>query len=202
MNRYLQDFFWMPEEMTTWIMRVMSQYHLWAVMCESGSDALPLPIETIRPRIFDRTGEDSIQIFLGSWEIAKAPVWREAGKRRLLNFQESYAVQLIPSLYDSIQKILLLGQMAILHSKQYDDRKKAADLIALFHQLRDEMTKSSDSSRVVVQMLSNGRKKFWKDILVGRQVPGGDAVSLKQFARGEVTFDLFPAGSDYQTKIH
>jgi hypothetical protein len=201
MNRHLQEFFWMPEEVAAWTTRAMLQHQLWAVVCVAATDALLLPVEAIQPSLFNHAEGDSIQVFVGARNIAAAPVWRTAGDRRSLDVEQSYAIQIIPPLFDdSERKSLLLGQIAILRSNQYDDPEKAARLIALFNRLRNEMMTSSDPSRVVVQILSNGDPKLWKDILVGKQVPKDDAVSLKQFAGGEVTFRLLPAASEPLTK--
>jgi hypothetical protein len=126
---------------------------------------------------------------LGTSEIIPAPVWRQAGGQRLLDFQKSYAVQVAPPIMVVEKKILLQGQMAIFPRRQYEDSKKADRLIALFRHLRTDLVERSDRSHVVIQTTSSGTIKRWKDILLGRQV-SNSGLLLKQFVKGEVFFEI------------
>jgi hypothetical protein len=79
-----------------------------------------------------------------------------------------------------------------MRESDYGDVSRYAALGALFRRLRSDLKRRSDSSHVVVQPLSGGGHKRWKDIQVGAAVPGSAKV-LKQFSAGEVEFRVEPA---------
>jgi hypothetical protein len=195
MSRFVQAFFWEPDEIATWMKKAISSSQLWSVLWEEGNDASFLALNDIRPEMFIGAGQ-VIQIFLGLPELAPAPAWRYVNGRRLLDFPKSYAVQLIPSTVVPDQNVLLLGQIAILRQDQYDDPKKASDLITLFRRLRSDMSKNSDRSHAVVQVLSNGTMKYWSDILLGKELSDRSHLRLKQFVKGEVLFEIAPSDSN------
>ncbi len=189
MNRFIQEFFWTPTETVGWIKKVVPSFELWLVLWRPGSDAQLLEATELQPSMFENGIEDAIQIFLGSIHFSGAPVWREAGGRRLLDFQRSFAVQFAPPVITPGRDILLQGQMGILRLSQYEDSGRATQLSELFRRLQTSMKQASDPSRAVVQVLSNGKKKRWNDMLIGAAVPDR-GLQLKQFAKGAVTFGL------------
>ena len=120
MNRFLQEFFWTPTETVGWIKNVVPSLNLWLVLWVVGEDAQLLEATELRPSMFENRTEDGVQIFLGSIDLSGAPVWREAGGRRLLDFQRSFAVQLVPPVITPGQDIFLQLQMSILILSQYE----------------------------------------------------------------------------------
>jgi hypothetical protein len=163
---------------------------LWIVLWPVGEDARLIEAGDLRSEMFNCLTEESLQLFLGTAAIAPHPLWCTAGGRREIDFQRSYAVQLVPSVIAPDAKTLLEGRMAILRSDQYADAEAAKELIALFRRLQSEMKRASDHQHVVVQTLTNGEKKKWRNILVGRELPSSNIVQLKQFAQGAVTFEV------------
>ena len=158
MNRSIQEFFWTPTDTIRWLKVEVLSLRLWIVMWPVGSDARPLHVAELELGMFENDTEDAVQIFLGSAALSGAPEWTEAGGRRLLDFERSYAVQFAPSLITPDRKILLQGRMAMLRRYQYEDYSKATKLSELFRRLRASMKQASDRSRVVVQVLSKARR--------------------------------------------
>ena len=138
--------------------------------------------------MFNGLAEDTIQLFLGNAD--QAPAWRQAGGKRLLDFQRSYVVQLVPSVIAPDQKSLLQGRLAILRPDQYEEGERARALLTLFRRLRSDMKRESDARYLVVQRLPNGGRKIWRTMLIGKAVPGSSTTQLKQFANGKVAFEI------------
>jgi hypothetical protein len=192
MSNLTQEFFWKPEELSGWLRRVCGEAGLWLVVWHVGRNADLANPSTIGPSMFEAAEDDSIQLFLGKPSICPAPQWRVVGDRRELDFKQSYAVQLVPSILAPDRKTLLQGRLAILRAPDYDDKARAAELASLFRRLESDLKRESDSGRVVVQPLSNGEKKRWSRMLIGRSIPD-TGLKLKQFSRGEVEFQVDPA---------
>jgi hypothetical protein len=192
MNRFLQEFFWTPDETIDWIKRVARSLNLWVVLWAVANDAQKVDADQLRPDMFEGLEEDTLQLFLGSFDLSTEPAWREVQGRRLLDFQRSYAVQLVPAVIAPDHKTLLQGRLAILRPDQYDDQVSAKKLFELFRRLKASMKNESDRDRVVTQVSSSGGKKLWKDILVGKHVPGGRVTQLKQFSKAPVVFSVEP----------
>jgi hypothetical protein len=190
MTKFLQEVFWTPGETIDWVHRVVGAFDLWAVLWLVGNEARLVDANELRPEIFyDRT-EDTAHLFLGSSNKLRSPQWRDVSGKRLLDFQRSYAVQFVPSVISPDRKALLQGRLAILPPDQYDDPARAAALVSLYRSLQLSMKKQSDQSRVVTQVLQSGEPKTWKQVLVGKAIPRGQELKLKQFADGVVEFQL------------
>lgn len=191
MSNLTQEFFWEPEELTGWVKRVCDEAGLWLVIWQVGRSANLADPAAVRPSMFKAMQDDSIQLFLGEPSICPAPRWRVVEDRRELDFKESYAVQLIPCIVAPDGNTLLQGRLAIMRERDYDDKSRAAELTNLFRRLQSRLKQESDVSRVVVQLLSNGGKKRWNRMLVGKSLPD-NGLKLKQFSRGGVEFQIDP----------
>lgn len=192
MSNITQEYFWAPEELVSWLKRVCSELGLWLVVWRAGQDAALFSPEAMQPSMFEAAPEDSIQVFLGKPSLCPDPRWRFVGDRRELDFAQSYAVQVVPSILSADGKILLQGRLAIMRATDYDDGARAAELAKLFRKLKAELRRDSEAGRVVVQPLPGGELKRWRDMLVGRTV-SESGLRLKQFLRGEVEFRVEPA---------
>lgn len=192
MSNITQEFFWAPEELVSWLKRVCGELGLWLVVWRVGQDATMFSPEAMQPSMFEGVPEDSIQVFLGTPSLCPDPRWRIVGDRRELDFAQSYAVQLVPSILSSDGKTLLQGRLAIMRATDYDDGARAAELAKVFRKLKAELRRDSEAGRIVVQPLPGGDLKRWKDMLVGRTV-SESGLRLKQFLRGEVEFRVEPA---------
>lgn len=192
MSSYSQELFWAPDELGAWLRGTCAHFGLWLVTWRAGRNAEQVSLEAIQPTLFEAESEDSIQLFLGSPLICPAPQWRFAGSRREIDFKRSYAIQLVPSLLCPDGRTLLQGRLAMMHTTDYDDVVRAAELRKLFMRLRSELRRNSDRGHVVVQRFSSGESKRWVDMLIGKSVPSSGFV-LKQFARGNVDFSVEPA---------
>jgi hypothetical protein len=186
MRKLSQEFFWTPGEMVAWLKHVNEDFDLWLVLWEAGADARLVASEELSPDFFEGVTDDSVQMFIGDSRLS-LPAWRNANGRRLLDLQRSCAVQLVPPIL-SRGRHLLQGRLATLRPQVYEV-SCAGGVPQLFQQLCRSMKRNSDHTRVVTQLLPDGRKKRWTDILVGKGVPAED-VRLKQFAAGAVVFDL------------
>jgi hypothetical protein len=193
MPGFRQEFFWTPTELVEWIQRIVPSMRLWLVLWPIGGNAHLAEVRDLQADIFNCQLEDSIRLFLGDTRLSADPVWRHVNGRQLLDFQLSYAVQLVPSVIAPNCKTLLQGNLAILSLSKYEDAKRASDLMKLCRRLRSDMKRSSDGGRVVVQRLPSGEKKILKGMLIGREVPIAGGLELKQFAQGAVTFEQSPA---------
>jgi hypothetical protein len=189
MNRYLQEFFWTPSELVAWLRVMCKQLGLWIVVWPVGQDARAYDPDDIRPEMFEGVREDAVQIFVGAPEVSTGPAWRIVNGKQLLDFQASYAVQLVPSVVTPDGTILLQGRLAVLRPDQYENAGRAEKLVALFRRLQSSLEQESDADRCVVQLLSNGERKVWKGMLVGKAVKASNK-QLKQFERGEVVFGV------------
>ena len=192
MRRFLQEFFWTPDETVSWIQRVASSFALWTVVWTIDRDAERFDPAAIQLEMFTGLTEDEVQLFLGSPAICREPVWRPAGRRRLLDFQRSYAIQLVPPTLAPDGKTLLQGRLGILCPDKYEDPERSEQLSALFNRIQTSMKQESDSSRVIVQDLTGGGRKTWKTMLVGRAVPKTGVLELKQHAKGGAVFRVEP----------
>lgn len=192
MSSYSQELFWAPDELGAWLRRTCARFDLWLVIWRAGRNAEPVSLQVIQPTMFEAESEDSIQFFLGSPLICPTPQWRFAGSRREIDFKGSYAIQLVPSLLCPDSRTLLQGRLAMMHTTDYDDAVRAAELRKLFGRLKSELRRNSDRGHVVVQHFSNGESKRWVDMLIGKSVPSSGLV-LKQFAKGKVDFSVEPA---------
>lgn len=159
MNRYLQEFFWMPEELLNWLQARCRQVELWIVLWKVGADAQLVGSDDLQLETFHGTDSDVVQIFIGAPDVSRDPVWRLVNGRRLLNFQSSYVVQLVPSVITPDERILLQGRLAILRPNQYADAARAKKLLLLCRRLRSSMKSNSDVGQCIVQRLSNGQLK-------------------------------------------
>jgi hypothetical protein len=159
---------------------------LWIVLWPVGENARLIDVKDLRSEVFERPVDD-LQLFLGSADLRADPAWRSVNGRRLLDFPQSYAVQLVPSIFISDRNMLLQGRVAILQQDQYEDAALAKELARLFRRLKSEMKRASDGHRVVVQVLSSGEKKSWRSMLVGKELADAD-MELKQFPDGTVRF--------------
>ncbi|MGB5102435.1 MAG: hypothetical protein WBO04_03835 [Steroidobacteraceae bacterium] len=191
MSKFAQEFFWTPTELLTWLRRVREELGLWLVVWRVGKSAELVELDSIQPSMFCGGQEDSVQLFLGTASLSPAPQWRVTADRRELDFQRSYAVQLVPSMLSTDGRMLLQGRLAIMRPTDYEDQKRAAELAKLFRRLTAELKRDSDAGRVIVQPLPTGERKRWGDVLVGRQISESN-LKLKQFSRGEVEFQVEP----------
>ena len=178
----------MPDELATWVKHICAELGLWLVVWRVGRNADLVAPKALQSSWFSGADE-SVQLFLGDPKLCVEPQWRVAGDRRELDFQRSYAVQLVPSLLAKDGHTLLQGRLAIMRESDYSDVSRYAELGALFRRLRSDLKRRSDSSHVIVQPLSGGGHKRWNDIQVGAAVLGSAKV-LKQFSGGEVEFRI------------
>jgi hypothetical protein len=113
-----------------------------------------------------------------------------AAGKRTLDFPRSYAIQVVPSVLIESRQTLLQGSIGILDPGRYDDKKRESALAEVYLQANNSLKKESDPKHVVVQELSNGKKKIWSDILVGKEVNEAvvAGIHLKQSLRSEVVF--------------
>lgn len=188
MSKLNQEFFWTADELADWIKRICAEYGLWLVVWHVGRNADRIKPEELHPSWFSGADE-SVQLFLGDPNLCPKPQWRVAGDRRELDFQRTYAVQLVPSLLAKDGKTLLQGRLAIMREADYGEAASYAALSALFRRLKSDLKRRSDAHHVVVQPLSGGGQKRWSDILVSTAV-ASSAKSLKQFSGGEVEFRI------------
>ena len=191
MSKLSQEFFWRPAELQLWLRRVCEELGLWLVVWRVGKSAELVDLASIQPSMFCGGQEDSVQLFLGTASLSAAPQWRVVADRRELDFQRSYAVQLVPSMLSADGEILLQGRLSIMRSTDSDDQKRAAELTKLFRRLAAELQRDSDAGRVIVQPLPTGERKRWEDMLVGPGI-AESKFKLKQFSRGEVEFRVEP----------
>ena len=184
----MQSYFWMPEETVDWLTHAVLSFDLRLIEWEVGTDAEPTDVGRLDAKRLYGREEESVQFFLGVSGISSESPWRQAGGRRVIDFQSAYVVQLVPSVVAPDCAALLEGRLAVFAASQYQDGDRAAKLLALFNGLRSSMRDHSDRSRRVVQVLENGERKAWKQILVGPQVPSDNKLPLRQFLRGKVDF--------------
>ena len=191
MRKFAQEFFWTPAELLAWLRRVREELGLWIVVWRVGKSAEVAELDSIQPSMFSGGQEDSVQLFLGTATLSAAPQWRMVADRRELDFQRSYAVQLVPSMLSADGGLLLQGRLAILRPTDYEDEKRAVELAKLFRRLAAELKRDSDAGHVIVQPLPTGESKRWSDMLVGSAI-AESGLKLKQFSRGEVEFRVEP----------
>jgi hypothetical protein len=189
MGKYLQEFFWMPSDVVQWLQSASQEFGLWVVLWQVGDNARTVDPDSLDASLFEGNQEDTFQIFLGSFDTSKAPVWRDIEGKKLLDFLNSYAVQLVPSIITPDRKTLFQGRLSIMPPDQYGDPIKAQKLIALFKLIQSSLKQSSDAGKKIVQHLANGKHKSWKNMLVGKSVSVTN-MELKQFAHGEVVFEV------------
>ena len=154
-----------------------------------GEDARAVQPAEICAETFEGKTEDECHIFLSAPSISNGPVWQHINGKQVIDFQSSYAVQLVPSVVAPDRRVLLQGRIAILRPEQYDDSLHAEKLVQLFRRLRSSLKQNSDDTRCIVQSLSNGKLKKWTSVLVGKGTELAN-MELKQFAKGEVTFKV------------
>ncbi len=188
MTRFYQDFFWMPIETINWIKSVVPALGLWTVLWPVGGNAQLIPVTDLQPDMFEDKEAEAVQIFLGSPDLSAEPKWREAGGRRLIDFGPSYAIQFAPAILTPDHKTLLEGRMVIFRLNEYEDYDSAIRLSELFKRLQKSMKQESDRSRVIYE-LYNGQKKYFKNMLIGADVPGRN-LTLKHTAKSAVTFGI------------
>lgn len=188
----MQEFFWLPEPLTTWVQRICQDQGLWLVVWQVGNSAELVDPESLPSSRFRSAQDKPIQLFLGEPSLCQSPVWRTVGDRREVDFPRSYAVQLVPSLVVNEGTTLLQGRIAILRMSDYEDERRAAALAELYRRLRTALKRESDARNVVVQPMTDGTRKRWKDVLVGSGV-SDSGLKLKQFSAGTVEFDVEPA---------
>jgi hypothetical protein len=190
MSKLAQEYFWTPDELVGWVKHICRDLGLWLVLWRVGRNAELINPETLLPSMF-QGGDDSVQLFLGDPTMCPVPQWRVAGDRRELDFVQSYAMQLVPSLVAPDDTTLLQGRLAIMRSTDYDDGKRYTELNKLFRRLKADLKRNSDAGHVVVQSLPDGGRKRWTTMLVSQAV-ATSTTKLKQFSRGEVEFGIEP----------
>ena len=188
MNRFYQQFFWMPTETLSWIKSVVPALRLWTVLGRVGKDQQLIPVTDLQPDMFEKEEADAVQMFLGSPDLSTEPEWDEEPGRRSIDFGRSYAIHFVPAILTPDHKTLLEGRMAIFRLDQYEDYDKATRLSELFQRLQKSMKQESDRSRVIYE-LYNGQKKYFRSMLVGADVPGRN-LTLKHTAKNPVTFGI------------
>jgi hypothetical protein len=191
MSKFAQEFFWTPAELLTWLRRVREELDLWLVLWRVGESAELVDLDSLQPSMFCGGQEDSVQLFLGEASLAVAPQWRMVGDRRELDFQRSYAVQLVPCMLSADGGTLLQGRLAMMRPADYTDQNRVPDLVRLFRRISANLKQNSDTGQVVTQPLPTGDRKRWGNMLVGPAI-AESKLKLKQFARGEVEFRVEP----------
>lgn len=190
MNRFQVEMFWMPSETVAWLRWLANEYDLWFAVWPVGFDTQLIEVAKFSPENFCSNSEDSIQIFIGHANISGKPHWRSIADKRILDFSKSYAVQFVPSILMPDRGILLQGRLTIFDPDQYGDIHRGQELVEFFRALKSSMIKYSDRKRVIVQTLTTGKKKQWRNILVGKAIEKNGSFQFKQFENGAVEFDV------------
>lgn len=149
-----------------------------------GSD-----IKNLRP-------EEEYLFYIGRSGLAY-PMWRKikGGERNDIDFVRSQAIQFVTS-FIAEENILIQGRLGIMRLPEYKPQGiDPAPISRWYRQIRKSLSSIMTHDVIVVQRITNGSLKEWRDIGI---TPGAVAWRrrgglLKQFAKGSVEFDISPA---------
>lgn len=186
------EFLALPEEQLEWLKDLIGDSNTWCWIGRSPSHSSRMVTSPGDLDIVSFDSEILMEFDLGRFELGK-PVFKYVNERKLLDFNQSLAVQFIPSLILKTNQ-LTEGQLAISARAWYEDVGiDPAPLIGWYRELsrswkrlfrEDKMVVYRNENEVLEDRylhLTEGAVKWWED--------GGE---LRTTANEHIKFEVVP----------
>jgi hypothetical protein len=183
------DFFSLPEELADWLTDVMAQEIHWGIVWHVRQNTYKFLDKgelDLYKKMYQRR---DVLYFVGNHKFRPGPIIKHSFAKPELDFKNSLCIRIWPTFI--VDDVLLEGNVDTLDPKQYDGIDEKQEFLRwrnrTFRWCKEAL---SDPSAVATQVLSNGRTKEWKGLVVSLGAfqwyqRGG---KLQQFEKGPVEF--------------
>jgi hypothetical protein len=146
--RRSQHFLFAPGELISWLRDVASDPKIWMAADWLKKGSAIISPEELRKEMFELRPRTDIprlaNLFLGSRELAQAPVWEIMSGVKLIDTRRSCCIQVRPPLVDISSRSVEGGYLAIFSDREYKAIGVCNGMFPFYRRIRRSMEMVSD----------------------------------------------------------